>query len=99
MNFYLVIVLCILAGTFLLDVVVDLLNVRYAGTELPEEFKDFYDKEKYRKSQEYLRENTKFGIISDAISTSLTVVLLSWGGSTWWTGLHEDSISERFRPA
>ncbi|RLC32088.1 MAG: M48 family peptidase [Deltaproteobacteria bacterium] len=80
MNFYLVIVLCILAGTFLLDVVVDLLNVRYAGTELPEEFKDFYDKEKYRKSQEYLRENTKFGIISDAISTSLTIVFIVLGG-------------------
>ena len=80
MNYFLIIILAILIGTYLLDLVVDTLNVRHAKTELPEEFRDCYDANKYKKSQEYLRENTRFGIVSDSIMTPITIAFILFGG-------------------
>jgi STE24 endopeptidase len=79
-NYFLVIILAILIGTYVLDLIVDTLNVRHAKTDLPEEFKGFYDSEKYKKSQEYLRENTRFGIIGDSITTPVTIAFILFGG-------------------
>lgn len=80
MNYFLIIILAVLIGTYLLDVVVDTLNARHVKTELPEEFRDCYDADKYKKSQEYLKENTRFGIVSDSIMTPITIVFILFGG-------------------
>ncbi len=80
MNYYFIIILCILIGTYLLDLIVDITNVRHVKTDLPEEFEGFYDEAKYKKSQEYLRENTRFGIISDSIATPITIAFIIFGG-------------------
>ena len=80
MNFFLIIILAILIGTYLLDLIVDTLNVRHVNTNLPEEFKGYYDAKKYKKSQEYLRENTRFGLITDSITTPVTIVFVVLGG-------------------
>ena len=80
MNYFLIIILAVLIGTYLLDLVVDTLNVRHVTTDLPEEFRDCYDADKYKKSQEYLRENTRFGIVSDSIMTPITIAFILFGG-------------------
>lgn len=80
MNFFLVIVLAILVGNYLLDLIVETLNVRHVRTDLPEEFEGYYDAEKYKKSQEYLRENTRFGMISDTIITPISIAFILFGG-------------------
>ena len=80
MNIYFVIILVILIGSYLLDLVVETLNVRHVRTDLPEEFEGYYDEAKYKKSQEYLRENTRFGIISDSIVTPISIVFIIFGG-------------------
>lgn len=80
MNFFLIIILAILIGTYLLDLVVDILNMRHVKTDLPEEFEGFYDAIKYKKSQEYLRENTRFGIISDSVTTPIAIGFIIFGG-------------------
>jgi len=80
MNIYFVIILVILIGSYLLNLVVETLNVRHVKTELPEEFEGYYDKAKYTESQEYLRVNTRFGIISDSILTPITIVFIVVGG-------------------
>jgi len=80
MNYFLIIILSVLIGTYLLDLVVDTLNVRHVKTDLPEEFRDCYDADKYKKSQKYLRENTRFGIVSDSIMTPVTIVFILLGG-------------------
>ncbi len=80
MNTYFVIILVILIGSYLLDLVVETLNVRHVKTELPEEFEGYYDEAKYKESQEYLRENTRFGIISDSILTPITIAFIVVGG-------------------
>ena len=80
MNLFLVIILAILVGSYLLDLTVETLNVRHVRTDLPEEFEGYYDADKYRKSQEYLRENTRFGIISDTVITPISIAFILFGG-------------------
>jgi len=80
MNFFLVLILAILIGTYLLDLIVDTINVRHVKTDLPEEFEGFYDEAEYKKSQEYLKENTRFGTISDSITTPITIAFIIFGG-------------------
>jgi STE24 endopeptidase len=80
MNYFLLIILAVLIGTYFLDLIVDSLNVRHVKTSLPKEFEGYYDTDKYKKSQEYLRENTRFGIISDTITTPITIAFILLGG-------------------
>jgi len=80
MNGFLLIILGVLIGAYLLDLIVDTLNVRHVTTVLPEEFEGYYDADKYEKSQRYLRENTRFGIISDTITTPITIAFILFGG-------------------
>jgi STE24 endopeptidase len=80
MNFFLIIILVVLIGTYILGVIEDTLNVRHVRTDLPQEFEGYYDAVKYRKSQQYLRENTRFGIITDSITTPITIAFILFGG-------------------
>ena len=80
MNPYLIFILVILIGSYALEFILDLLNVRYLKTDLPGEFEGFYDEEKYQKSQEYLKENTRFGMISDTIMTPIIIIFILVGG-------------------
>lgn len=80
MNIYLVVILFVIIGNYLLDIIVEALNVRHTSTGLPEEYKGYYDAEKYKKSQDYLKENTRFEIITDTITTPITVAFILVGG-------------------
>jgi len=80
MNTYLIIILVIIVGDFILDIIVDMLNVKHIKTDLPGEFEGYYDAAKYKKSQNYLKENTRFGIIVDSITTPITVAFILIGG-------------------
>ena len=51
MNNYLILVLGIILFKYALNFIVDNLNLKSADPHLPEEFKGYYDKEKYEKSQ------------------------------------------------
>ncbi len=77
---YFVFIISILIGTYLLDITVDILNVRHLATDLPKEFEGFYGEAKYKKSQEYLKENAMLGIISNSIMTPLTIIFVVFGG-------------------
>lgn len=80
MNIYLVIILTILIGEYILNLIVENLNVRSVSTVLPEEFEGSYDADKYKKSQNYLKENTKFSLIKDTIFTVIIVAFILVGG-------------------
>ena len=52
----------------LLDLVVAFLELRSLQPELPAEFKEVYDEEKYRTSQEYTRVTTRFSLIQNTVT-------------------------------
>lgn len=79
-NGYFIAILFILIGGYLLDLIVEILNIRYAKEDVPEEFMGFYDKEKYRKSQAYLKDNTRFNLIDNTFSMALVIVFIFIGG-------------------
>jgi len=80
MNIYLVVILAIIIGNYILDLIIELLNVRSTEKELPEEFEGFYDSAKYKKSQEYLKDNTYFKLIQGALITGAVLALILSGG-------------------
>jgi STE24 endopeptidase len=64
-----------------------ILNLRALGTTVPGEFADVYDAGTYRRSQEYTKAKTRFGL---AVSLfDLAVLLVFWlaGGFGWLDGL------------
>jgi STE24 endopeptidase len=85
MNSDLILILLIAAITFdfVLELILDILNLGYQKDELPEELKDIYDAEKFRKSQEYLKVNTRFGFITSTFSYALMMAVLLLGGLGW----------------
>ncbi|MBT3258798.1 MAG: M48 family metallopeptidase [Deltaproteobacteria bacterium] len=83
MNAFLIIILFILVGDYVLGLVVDVLNVKHLKTDLPGAFSGYYDGEKYRKSQQYLKENTRFELITGSISTPAVIAFILLGGFNW----------------
>jgi len=69
---------------FILEFVGNLLNLRALKLELPVDLEGIYNTEDYRKSQEYIRTNTRFGLVSS--SFGLIVILAFWfsGGFNWF---------------
>lgn len=86
MNLIAVIILLALISNFVLDLIADVLNLRHMKDDVPAEFRDVYDAERYRKSQAYLRTNTRFGWVAESVD--LLVLLFFWfaGGFAWLDG-------------
>jgi STE24 endopeptidase len=80
MNIYLVIILFVIVGNYLLDVVVETVNIRHAKTDLPEEYQGYYDAERYKTAQNYLMENTRFELITHTITTPMMIGFILIGG-------------------
>ncbi|MFN2395907.1 MAG: M48 family peptidase, partial [Bacteroidales bacterium] len=74
------IILAILVIDFLFDRLLDYLNSTRWSNKLPGELKGIYDEEKYRKSQNYLRENMRFGLLTSSLSFVLIIAFLLLGG-------------------
>ncbi|OGS17489.1 MAG: peptidase M48 [Elusimicrobia bacterium RIFOXYA2_FULL_50_26] len=77
---YLIIILVILIGVHVLDLVVEMLNVRHASPQLPAEFEGYYDAAKYRSAQQYLKENTVFALVSGGFSLAVLISFIVIGG-------------------
>ena len=73
----------ILLLDYLIDSLLEYLNARRFGAELPEEVQDIYDAEQYDKSQQYKRTNYRFGRITAMVSLMLTLGFLIFGGFEW----------------
>lgn len=91
MNIYLIFILVVFIGQYLLDLVVERLNVNNLSTVLPGEFVGYYDADKYKASQKYLKVNTNFGLVSSSISLAVTLGFMLVGGFNWL-----DNISRSF---
>ena len=76
MNVFSIIVLVALLLKFVLDLVANLLNLKALKLELPPTLEGVYKAEDYRKSQEYIRATTRFGLVSSTFT--LSVILAFW---------------------
>lgn len=87
MNIWLIVVLCIILTSFTLELIVSTLNLKALSPDLPDEFKDVYNSDEYKQSQNYTKETSRFGLIENSISTSLTVAFIVLGGFNYIDGL------------
>jgi len=80
MNGYLIFILAVLILSWLLDLVLEMLNLRSLTPDLPAEFQGSYDAGKYATSQQYLRDTTRFGSIAGTFFLLLTGAFILLGG-------------------
>jgi len=79
MNIFLGIIIGTIIFEYVLSFISSQLNLKSLATDLPEEFVGFYDEEKYAKSQNYTRANSKFGRISSTFNFILILSVISFG--------------------
>ncbi len=85
MNAYLLIILVSLLGVYALHFAARRLNARALNPDLPEEFRDVLDADRYARSQEYARANMKFTDVNETVNTALALAFILLGASTSWT--------------
>ncbi len=73
-------ILSTLVGYYLLDSLAKLLNLRSLQTQVPKEFLDVYDANRYRRSQEYTRLNTWFELVVSTIELAALLIFWFLGG-------------------
>jgi STE24 endopeptidase len=74
------IIIAILVFDYLLERLLDYLNSRLWSDRLPPELEGIYNAERYRKSQEYTRANTRLSLYSDTVSFTAMLLMLLLGG-------------------
>ncbi|MBX2963753.1 MAG: M48 family metallopeptidase [Cyclobacteriaceae bacterium] len=67
--------------------VLEFINLKAMRTDIPEEIASFYNKEKYKKSQHYHKEVTRFSFFTSTIGFLGSLVMLLLGGFGWVDGL------------
>ncbi len=65
---------------FIFEKVLDYLNYKNMKDEIPAELEGIYDDEKYRKSQQYEKVNSRFSLLTSIFSLILILVMLFAGG-------------------
>jgi len=76
--FYLLVGIIILG--FVLERTLDVLNSKHLSPELPEELKDVYDAEEYRRQQEYKKVNDRFSLLTSSVSFVVIMLMMFLGG-------------------
>ena len=76
MNTIAIIILAAIIFDFSLNSLADYLNLSMLRNDLPDAFREVYDPDRYRKSQRYLKVNTRFGWVTATFN--LTVILVFW---------------------
>lgn len=77
------IILDISALSYLFNQILDYLNLKAQRKDIPDEIASFYDKEKYLKSLDYHKEQTRFSFLTSAFSFAISFSMLLFGGFGW----------------
>lgn len=94
------VIIFFLLGAYAINTYAQYLNIRFLSPDLPEEFQDTYDAQKYRQSQQYTREQARVDILESSVGLFLLILFIflngfnyvdnairAWGLSSIWTGL------------
>ncbi len=77
------IILSISAISYVFGQVLDYLNLKAQRKEIPDAIRSFYDKDKYLKSLDYHKDQTRFSFLTSAFSFVLSFSMLLFGGFGW----------------
>ena len=77
------IIIAIILFDYILERVLDYLNSTHWSSVIPDELKNLYDKEKYRKAQEYDKANTRFSFVTSTLSVIAMLLILLFNGFAW----------------
>ncbi|MEM1000158.1 MAG: M48 family metallopeptidase [Bacteroidota bacterium] len=90
----LIALIAILCANYTFDKVLEWLNLRRLDPVLPNELLEFYDKQEYARSQDYLRTRMRFSFLSSTLSFLLVLAVLITGllgeVDAWLRGYIED---------
>ncbi len=73
----------ILTLNFCLNRTLEWLNLKSWKKTLPTELEDFYDREQFKKAQQYHQTKGKLGLFESVFSFVFLIVILSFGGFGW----------------
>lgn len=79
-----IIIVLFLCMDFVVERVLEWLNMRAMSPQLPEKLKGIYDEKEYERFQNYKRENDRFGLLSSTFSFVVMLVFLCMGGFGWY---------------
>ena len=79
MNIFLWIIVATLLLEFFLYTLSRFLDLKHLSTDLPEEFKGYYSQEEYARSQEYLKENTRFAYLTSTFDLFIILLMIFLG--------------------
>lgn len=73
-------VIAIVLAEFGWSVTLTLLNIKASRQPIPDLLRDLYDEARYRKQQAYAMTNRKFSLVSNLVSTLITLAIFAFGG-------------------
>ena len=79
MNIFLLFIVATLLLEYFLHTLSKILDLKNLSSDLPLEFNDYYSQEEYARSQEYLRENTRFSYLVSAFDLVILLLVISCG--------------------
>jgi STE24 endopeptidase len=68
---------------FIVERSLEYLNLKHFSESLPKELSAFYDEQSYRKSQNYLKANSRIGLLSSGLSFVILMIFLIFNGFEW----------------
>ena len=83
MNIFAIVIISAILLQFLLDLVSNILNLRALKLEPPEALQHVFSPDAYRKSQQYLRESTRFNLLVSSFALALLLAFWFLGGFNW----------------
>ena len=79
MSIYFIVIIGVILFEYILSFIVRNLNIKSLDPNLPLEFADTFDKEKYKKSQLYAKTNSSFDGIATTFSVALSLIFIFSG--------------------
>lgn len=82
-NTIFIVLIGVLFFGYVLERILDTLNLKHSLTELPEELEGIFDPEEYKRSQLYKRDNTRFSFVTSTLSLIIMTLVFFLGGFGW----------------
>ena len=95
-QFWFFIIISLVVYNYLFSNILDYINHKNWKDEIPNELKDFYDKEKYKTAKDYALSKNKIGLFSSSISFLFIMTLLVFNGYGFIDQLVNSDILKSF---